>query len=167
MVGMNLARLEIKQLERAKSRLGEAVLDPGQWPSVMEAICSATATAGAALLQSDIRTPDIPVTPSTATFFRSYFDNNLHVGDIRAAKGVPLLLAGRRAVRDQDLFSSESIMLKDPLYAHASDFGFRWWSAIPVRMPRGDRLRGVSFKPDHIPNADAAESLRDRPLVQV
>jgi len=126
-------RLDIERLERAKSRLGEAVLDPGQWPSLMEAICTAAATTGAALLQSDIRTPDVPVTPSVQEFFGGYFKNNLHLGDIRAAKGVPLLLAGRQAIRDQDLFSSEAAMLRDPLYAHAASFGMRWWSAISFR----------------------------------
>jgi DNA-binding CsgD family transcriptional regulator len=99
----------------------------------MEAICAATATTGAALLQSDVRSPDVPITPSVVDLFKSYFDNNLHVGDIRAAKGVPLMLSGRRAVRDQDLFSSESIMLRDPLYAVLSQFGFRWFSAIAFR----------------------------------
>jgi DNA-binding CsgD family transcriptional regulator len=139
-----LTRLEIGLLERAKSRLGEAVLDPGQWPSVMEAICAATSTTGAALLQSDVRTPDIPLTPSVSALIRSYFENNLHVGDIRAAKGVPLLLAGRRAVRDQDLFSSEGTMLRDPLYATCSDFGMRWWSAIGFRS--GPALWGLALQ---------------------
>jgi DNA-binding CsgD family transcriptional regulator len=139
-----LSGLEISLLERAKSRLGEAVLDPGQWPSLMEAICAATSTTGAALLQSDVRTPDVPVTPSVSDHFRSYFRNNLHVGDVRAAKGVPLLLAGRRAIRDQDLFSSESVMLKDPLYAHASNFGIRWWSAISFRS--GSALWGPALQ---------------------
>ena len=79
MAGITLAQLEIRQLEKAKSRLGEAVLDPGQWPSLMEAICTAAATTGAALLQSDVRTSDVPVTPSVVEPFRHYFDNNLHV----------------------------------------------------------------------------------------
>jgi len=139
-----LPQLEIGLLGRAKSLLGEAVLDPGQWPSLMEEICAAAAVTGAALLQSDVRTPDVPVTRSVSVFIRSYFENNLHVGDIRAAKGVPLLLAGRQAIRDQDLFSSESAMLKDPLYAHASNFGLRWWSAIAFRS--GPALWGLALQ---------------------
>jgi DNA-binding CsgD family transcriptional regulator len=125
-----LARLEIRQLEKAKSRLGEAVLDPAQWPSLMEAICGAASTTGAALLQADVRTPDVPMTASVVDMFKHYFDNNLHVGDIRAAKGVPLLLSGREAVRDQDVFSSEAVMLRDPLYASLALFKLRWFSAI-------------------------------------
>jgi DNA-binding CsgD family transcriptional regulator len=130
-VGINLSRLEIGLLERAKSRLGEAVLDPGQWPSLMEAICAASGTAGAGLLQTDVRTPNVPVTPSIAHVFKYYFDNNLHVEDIRAARGMPLLLSGRKAVRDQDMFRSETEMLRDPLYANLTLFKLRWFSGIP------------------------------------
>lgn len=139
-----MTRLEIGLLERTKSRLGEAVLDPGQWPSIMEDICASVRTTGAALLQSDIRTPDVPMTPSVVELFKDYFDNNFHIGDIRALKGVPLLVSGRRAVRDQDLFSSESIMLREPLYAMCSDFGLRWWSAIGFRS--GPALWGLALQ---------------------
>lgn len=136
--------MEIGLLEKAMTRLGEAVLDPGQWPSVMEAICGAAATTGAVLLQSDIRTPDVPVTPSVSAFVQSYFENNLHIADVRAAKGVPLMLAGRRAIRDQDLFPSEGVMLRDALYGTASNFGLRWWSAIAFRS--GAALWGLALQ---------------------
>jgi DNA-binding CsgD family transcriptional regulator len=110
----------------------------------MEAICAATATTGAALLQSDIRTPDVPMTPSVSEMFKSYFENNLHLTDVRAVRGVPLLLSGRRVVRDQDLFSSESVMLKDPLYANLSRFRIRWFSAISLRS--GPSLWGMTLQ---------------------
>ncbi|MGH6681697.1 MAG: helix-turn-helix transcriptional regulator [Bradyrhizobium sp.] len=110
----------------------------------MEDICTSVRTTGAALLQSDIRTRDVPMTPSVIEPLRHYFDNDLHVGDVRALKGVPLLLSGRRAVRDQDLFSSEGIMLKDPLYAAWSDFGLRWWSVIGFRS--GPALWGLALQ---------------------
>jgi DNA-binding CsgD family transcriptional regulator len=125
-----LAGLEIKQLERAKSRLGEAVLDPGQWLSLMEEICAAVSTTGAALLQTDVRTPDVPMTPSVVDAFKSYFDHTLHVGDIRAARGMPVLLSGRQVVRDQDLFRSETVMRRDPLYANLERYKLRWFSGV-------------------------------------
>jgi DNA-binding CsgD family transcriptional regulator/PAS domain-containing protein len=139
-----LARLEVSLLERAKGRLGEVVLDPSQWPSIMEDISASARTTGAALLQSDVRTPDVPMTGSVTDYFRSYFENDLHIADIRAVKGVPLLLAGRCAIRDQDLFSSESAMLRDPLYEHGASFGFRWWSAIGFRS--GSALWGLALQ---------------------
>lgn len=128
-----MARLEIELLERAKSRLGEAVLDPGQWPSVMEDICVSVRTTGAVLLQSDARTPDVPATAGVSDLLRTYFRNQLHTMDVRAIKGVPLQLSGRRAIRDQDLFNSEDQMLKEPLYASISRSGFRWWCAVSFR----------------------------------
>jgi hypothetical protein len=92
----------------------------------MEAICAATVTTGAVLLQTDVRTPDVPMTVSVTELLEDYFDNNLHVGDIRATKGMPLLLSGRNVVRDQDMFRSEAVMLRDPLYASLARFGFRF-----------------------------------------
>jgi DNA-binding CsgD family transcriptional regulator len=139
-----LTRLDIGRLERAKSRLGEAVLDPGQWPSIMEDICASVRTTGAVLLQSDARTPDVPATSGVSDLLRTYFENDLHTTDIRAIKGVPLQLSGRRAIRDQDLFPSEDRMLKDPLYKSISRCGFRWWSAVSFRS--GPALWALSFQ---------------------
>ncbi|MEY9129004.1 DNA-binding CsgD family transcriptional regulator [Bradyrhizobium diazoefficiens] len=127
---MRLRRFDFQRLEQSKARLGEVVLDPGQWIPLMEDICSAAATSGAGLLQSDVRTSDVPVTPSTKEAFQGYFAANLHVEDVRAVRGVPLLLSGRKVLRDQDIFSSERDMLKTPLYRHLGQLGFQWWSAI-------------------------------------
>jgi DNA-binding CsgD family transcriptional regulator len=139
-----LARLDIGKLEEVKARLGEVILDPAQWTSLMDLVCAAAGTTGSALLQSDVRTSDVPMTASVEDAFKSYFYNNLHVGDVRATKGVPLLLSGRRAIRDQDLFPSESVMLRDPLYANAVRFGLRWWSAISFHS--GDALWALALQ---------------------
>ena len=100
-------KVDIGRLQSIGNRLGEAVIDPAMWPLLMADVCSASGATGACLLQSDIRTPDVPMTASAREFFKSYFDNHLHENDIRAARGVPLLLAGRQVVTDQDLFTSE------------------------------------------------------------
>lgn len=139
-----MVRLQLKQLEKARGRLGEAILDPGQWPSIMEAICGATGTTGAALLQSDIRTPDIPKTPSVDEVFRDYFENNHHLADVRATRGVPLLLSGRLVIRDQDLFLDQSEMVRDPMYAAIERYRLRWWSAISFRS--GSALWALSLQ---------------------
>ena len=142
--GSKVVRFDLRRLEAAKSRLGEAVLDPGQWPALMEAICSGTRTTGAALLQSDVRTPDVPVTPSASEFFKHYFENDYHVNDIRASRGVPLLLSGRTVICDQDLFVHESEMETDPMYAALSRHGYRWWAAVSFRS--GSALWGLSLQ---------------------
>jgi DNA-binding CsgD family transcriptional regulator len=164
-----LSRLEISLLERAKSRFGEVVLDPDQWPSLMDDLCAATATTGAALLQADIRTPDVPTTPGVSHLFKVYFENNLHVTDVRAAKGVPLVLSGKRALCDQDLFPSEAVMLADPLYATLSEFGFRWFSALSFRagpahwvVSMQRTIREGMFEKDHMKAlASLSQSLTD------
>lgn len=99
----------------------------------MEEICAATHTTGAALLQSDVRTPEVPVTPSVSEFIASYFANELHVTDIRAQRGVPLLMTSRSVIRDQDLFRTEAEMRRDPLYAHAKEWDLSWWAGVGFR----------------------------------
>jgi DNA-binding CsgD family transcriptional regulator/PAS domain-containing protein len=125
-----VGRVDVERLNEVAERLGEAVIDPGRWPLLMEDICSAVSTKGAALLQSDVRTPEIPRTPSVDQYFNSYFENNLHIVDIRASRGVPLLLAGRSIITDQSLFATEREMMQDPLYAHAANWKLRWWAGI-------------------------------------
>src|SRR5688572_13291155 len=123
-------KVDVGRLQSISTRLGDAVIDPAMWPALMQDICSASNSAAACLLQSDVRTPDVPMTESGREFFKSYFDNRFHENDIRASRGVPLLLAGRQIVSDQDIFSSETEMLRDPLYAHANNFGLRWFAVI-------------------------------------
>ena len=128
-----MARLDLDKLAAARTRFGEAVIDPRQWISLMEAICAATGTHGSGLLRGEHRGPDVPVTPSVSELFESYFANNLHLGDIRAAKGLPLIASGRAVVCDQDMFSSESIMMHDPLYAHLGRFNLKWFAGLSFR----------------------------------
>jgi DNA-binding CsgD family transcriptional regulator len=123
-------KVDIDRLQSISNRLGDAVIDPAMWPVLMQDICSASGAMGACLLQSDVRTPDVPMTESARDYFKSYFDNNFHENDIRAVRAVPLLLAGRQIVSDQDIFASETEMLRDPLYAHLNGFGLRWFAAV-------------------------------------
>jgi DNA-binding CsgD family transcriptional regulator len=39
-------------------------------------------------------------------------------------------LAGRQVVSDQDIFTSESEMMRDPLYALLDSYGLRWFAAV-------------------------------------
>src|SRR5215475_10529142 len=136
--------MDVDRLDDVTRRLGEAVLDPGRWTVLMEDICAAAHARGATLLQSDIRTADVPVTPSIREFLAGYFANDLHITDVRARRGVPLLLSGRPVVRDQDIFSSEREMLRDPLYAHAAEWGLSWFAVIGFHV--GSALWGLSIQ---------------------
>src|SRR5581483_6313007 len=93
-----MSRIEQDRLARVRARLGEAVLEPAVWPDLMEEICRSIGAVGSALLQSDVRTPDIPRTNSVDELFRKYFADGWHIRDVRAERGVPLLLGGQTVV---------------------------------------------------------------------
>jgi DNA-binding CsgD family transcriptional regulator len=132
-------------LEAAEKGLGEAVLDPAMWPVLMDDICQGVGATGAALLQSDVRTPDVPLTPSVREYFAShYFADGLHIDDVRAIRGVPLLLAGKPVVVDQDLFASERELQKEALYASLAKVGLRWFAVVGFKA--GDALWGLSIQ---------------------
>ena len=123
-------KVDIDRLQSISNRLGDAVIDPAMWPLLMADVCSASGATGACLLQSDVRTPDVPMTVAAREFFKSYFDNHIHENDIRAVRSVPLLLADRKVVSDQDIFTSESEMMRDPLYALLDNYGLRWFAVV-------------------------------------
>ncbi|MBR0798731.1 helix-turn-helix transcriptional regulator [Bradyrhizobium jicamae] len=137
--------VDLRKLDDVTARLGDVVLDPAGWPSFMDEVCAAVGATGAAMLQSDIRTEDIPRTESITDYFsKTYFPCNLHLTDVRAARGVPRLLAGADVVTDADLFGSEAEMLRDPLYASLGEFGLKWFAAVGFRA--GSALWGLTIQ---------------------
>ncbi len=110
------------------TRLGEAAVDPAAWPDVMESICRAVGATAALLLQSDVRTADVPRTASIDEAVRLYFANNLQESDPRA-KGFPRLMAGE-VLTDHDILTPEEIRA-DPMYNEVlHPFGFQWFAGI-------------------------------------
>jgi DNA-binding CsgD family transcriptional regulator len=136
--------IDADQLEKACAFLGDAALDPGRWPQAMDHICRAVGATGAALLQSDIRTPDIPRTPAVDEVISEYFRNNCHIDDIRAARGVPLLLKGASVVIDQDVVMPSELR-RDRLYNEVLlPLNFQWFAAVGFRA--GSALWGLSIQ---------------------
>jgi hypothetical protein len=82
------------ELERACGFLGDTVLDPEVWPLAMDGICRASGACEAALLQGDVRTPDIPRTASfdeqTQCYLRGGWPCAMH------ARRTPLRAVARR-----------------------------------------------------------------------
>src|SRR5271155_3089944 len=108
---MGVMPVQFEQISAAIDRFGDVVLEPSLWPSVMEDISLAVGAIGAALLQSDVRTPDIPRTSSVDDIFNAYFQGNWHVRDIRA-RGAPLIASGERiVVTDHDVVTTEEMRL--------------------------------------------------------
>jgi DNA-binding CsgD family transcriptional regulator len=106
--------VELARLKKVGACLGEVVLDPAGWVGVMEDICAGVGARGAALLQGDVRTPDVPRTMGVDEAFNNYFKQGWHQRDVRA-RGIPLLLHGRKVFTDADITTPEE-MRRDPFY---------------------------------------------------
>jgi DNA-binding CsgD family transcriptional regulator len=107
-------RFDAAGLARAVARFGDVVLEPAGWVSVMDDICAGAGARGAALLQADTRTSDVPRTRDVHEAFDRYFKEGWHQRDLRA-RGVPLLLQGRKVFTDADITTPEE-MRHAPFY---------------------------------------------------
>jgi hypothetical protein len=101
--------IDNRRLRAVSGRLGDAAIDPSIWPELMEEICTAVGSTGAMLLQSDVRTPDVPRTASIDEALRAYFGGAFHLADVRAERGVPLLRTGSPVVIDQDFVTPDAL----------------------------------------------------------
>jgi DNA-binding CsgD family transcriptional regulator len=125
--------IDINGLEKACIRLGDAVIDPAAWPDIIGEISAVVGATGAGMLQSDVRTPDIPRSAGVDEGFTAYFAEGWHTSDIRAERGVPLARAGHKVITDQDIVTPEEIR-RLPLYNELlAPRGLRWFAAIPFQ----------------------------------
>jgi len=130
---MRTRAVNAERLIAASRRLGDAVVDPTLWPQIMDEICAAAGATGAALLQTDIRTPDIPRTASVDHCFRHYFAMGWQTRDTRAERSVPLLMRGLPVVTDQDIVTPEEMRRLDFYNECALPFGLPWFAGIGLR----------------------------------
>jgi hypothetical protein len=136
--------VDSQQLLNVSKRLGDTVVDPSIWPDLMDNICTAVSATGAMLLQSDVRTPDIPRTDSLADLCKVYFGDNWHTRDLRADRGVPLLLRGARIITDQDL-ALPSEMRASPFYNECMNaVGLQWFAGVGFYA--GSALWGLTIQ---------------------
>src|SRR5579859_7171653 len=130
---MAAGKVDSEALLKTSARLGDAVVDPRIWPQILSEISSAVGAVGAALLQSDIRTPDIPRTEAVNDVFDLYFREGWHTRDIRAERGVPLLLGGHQVVMDQDILTPDEIRRCEYYQELLAPSGLGWWAVIGFR----------------------------------
>ena len=120
--------IDLRRLDDISHRFGEVVMDPSTWPEIMEGVCKAVGAAGAVLLQSDVRTPDVPCTEATIESTRLYFEGNWHLKDTRA-RALPRIMAGE-IITDHDVMTAEQIR-SDPMYNEVLfPCGLQWFAAI-------------------------------------
>ena len=130
---MAKSALNVKELSAISARLGDTIIDPALWPEVLDQISGAVGAAGAGLLQSDIRTSDIPRSPGADEVISNYFKNGWYAHDVRAERGVPLLLGGEKVVTDQDIVTPEEIRTLGFYAENLAPFGFRWFAGVGFR----------------------------------
>jgi hypothetical protein len=82
------------------------------------------------LLQSDVRTSDVPRSPGVDESFRSYFASGWHLRDIRAERGVPLLLSGQTVVTEQDILTSDEVRRSEMYNELLVPHGLDSWAAV-------------------------------------
>lgn len=166
---MPLRRVDIDKLRHARTRLGEAALDPASWPEILQEICTAARAKGAALLQSDVRTLDVPRSKAAPETFDLYFAEGWHKRDLRAERGVPLLLRGAPVIIDQDMVTAEE-MKTQPFYReflgrtdmqYGAVIGFRAGSALWGLALQGLRRDGPFEADDKRLLAEIAPSLTE------
>jgi DNA-binding CsgD family transcriptional regulator len=116
------------RLSKVIDRFGEAVIDPAAWPAIMDDICRAIGASAAVLLQSDVRTPDVPRTQSMDEALQLYFKHDWHLRDPRAA-GFPRMMSGE-IVTDHDIMTPEQIRA-DPMFNEVLyPTGLRWFAGV-------------------------------------
>jgi DNA-binding CsgD family transcriptional regulator len=124
-----MRQVDPDQLEKASRRLGDAVVDPSLWPEVMEEISRAVGATGAALLQSDVRTADVPRTAGIDELFRAYFGDNWHTRDLRT-RGVPALLRGEGIITDQHCVTPDEVRREAFYNEFLLPLGFQWFAGV-------------------------------------
>ncbi len=125
---MKANRVDDEELSKVLNRLGEAAVNPEAWRDIMDGICKAAGASAAILLQSDVRTPDVPRTESIDEGTKFYFRNNWHLRDPRA-KAFPRMMAGE-VVTDHDVMTPEPIRAAPKYNEVLFPFGYRWFAGI-------------------------------------
>jgi len=148
-------------LARANKLMGETVIDPSRWPAVLAIICEAVGATGGVLLQTDIRTADVPRTESFDEMMRRYFDGGWQTRDIRAERGVPLLMGGRRVFTDEDIFTLEELERSQYINECTLPKGFKW--AAGVGFTAGSAMWGLCL---HRTYREAPFDARDASMLQ-
>src|SRR5262245_47563012 len=110
--------------------LFEPAADPGSWVKLMDEICAACGSAGALLIDTEVRTPNVLRTAGIEDLVRNYFRDDWHKRDLRYAT-IPRMCKEGIGV-DQD-FASPEMISKNPYYTELFEpLGFRWFAGIPI-----------------------------------
>jgi DNA-binding CsgD family transcriptional regulator len=136
--------VDVEKLRLAAARLGDAAIDPAVWPDIMHELSVAVGAEGAALLQSDVRTSDVPISPAVVDLLQNYFRNGWHKRDLRAERGVPLLMQRAKVIIDQDLITPDEMRGAGFYNENLLPSGFQWFACVGFFA--GSALWGLSIQ---------------------
>jgi DNA-binding CsgD family transcriptional regulator len=159
----DMNNIDAARLEGACAHLGNAIIDPAMWPEILSQISTAVGAAGAALLQSDVRTPDIPRSARVSEVFDAYFAHGWHAFDLRADRGVPLLMKGERVLTDQDIVTPEEMRRFAYYNELLAPHRFQWFAAVGFWV--GPALWAISIQ--RTPQEGPFEANDKRALAQL
>lgn len=163
--------IDLPEISRVHARLGDAVVDPSQWTSLLEEMCRAVGAEGASLRQEGIRTADVPYTASMEDLTKVYFKQEWHLRDIR----VPLfqsVLASRAiapAFCDADMLTYDEmrhLFRKDAYFNEFLRLGKLRWGAW-IRFPAKGQHWLMALQRTEAQGAfEPSDMLRLSPLAQ-
>jgi DNA-binding CsgD family transcriptional regulator len=137
---------------------------------ILSEISAAAGAIGAVLLQSDVRTVDIPHSAGLGEMLNAYFGNEWHTHDLRADRGFRLILKGQKVVTDQDIVTPNEMERSRYYNELVAPYGLRWFAGVAIWA--GPALWGLSIQrtPQEGPfEADDKRVLADlsRPLSEI
>jgi DNA-binding CsgD family transcriptional regulator/PAS domain-containing protein len=130
-------------LDILADRLQRAALDASLWPEALTDISRQVGARGAVLVSTDKRMPGVPVSPDVGPMLDDYFKNGWSEQDIRAERGVPLML--KHGVAADNEFISSDEMRRSPYYQDwVERHGCRHWAGVGLRA--GEEFWCVSLQ---------------------
>jgi len=120
----------LKDIQDLMPVIEDCAIEPSQWTSLLETLCSYTDSKSAVIIPLKGRYPSLIKTESANELMSVYFEKNWHLRDFRD-RGVPSLL--RKGIMvDQDFASIDEIN-KNPYYQDfLGPLGLRFFAGIRV-----------------------------------
>jgi DNA-binding CsgD family transcriptional regulator len=121
------------KLDLVADRLQQAAMDASLWPDVLSDISRQVGAVGAVLVSTDKRLPGVPVSPEVGPMLDDYFRNGWSQRDVRAERGVPIML--KRGVAGDHEFISPDEMRRSAYYQDwVQRHGCRHWAGIGLQV---------------------------------
>lgn len=121
------------KLDLVAGRLQQAVLDASLWPDVLTDISRQVGAVGAVLVSTDKRMPRGSGVARSRPMLDDYFRNGWSQRDVRAERGVPIMLE-RGVVGDHEFISPDEMRRSAYYQDWVQRHGCRHWAGIGLQV---------------------------------